>query len=206
MSTAQNASQPLKPRDSRSDGERLTRLALIFYGAMAIVAVVWRVALQDGPLFFTSVAQQSGGVHWLRDGGTGIMVGLAVVWVSHLLTSRTRWGQVLAVQLANALGPLRLPQCFILAAASGVGEEFFFRGALQPVVGLGWASLIFGLMHIGPGRAWLPWTGFAVIMGLIFGTLFILTGSLLAPVVAHAVINGVNLPLLVKRYGATSAG
>lgn len=205
MSTPQKALQRDESLESHSSRNRLTRIALIFYAAMTGVAVIWRVGLQGGPMFFTSVVERTAGLPWLRDGGIGIAAGLLVVWLSHLFTRRTDWGQNLARQLAAALGHLSLPQCLLLAVASGIGEEFFFRGALQPVVGLAWASLLFGLMHIGPGRDWLPWTGFALIMGVIFGALFVLTGNLLAPVLAHAVINGVNLPLLVRRYGAPSA-
>ena len=73
------------------------------------------------------------------------------------------------------------------------------------MVGLGWASLLFGLMHLGPDRAWLPWTGFAVVMGLGFGALYILTGGLWAPIVAHVVINGVNLPRLARRSSPFAA-
>ena len=154
-------------------------------------------------LFVSEAAELRGGSLW-RDGAIGIGMGLAVVVVSDWLTSRTHWGEDLSRRLAEAVGPLSLPQCFVLALASGIGEEFFFRGALQPVVGLGWASLLFGLIHLGPDRAWLPWTGFALVMGLGLGALYILTGSLWAPVVAHVVINGVNLPRLARRSGSSA--
>ena len=63
------------------------------------------------------------------------------------------------------------------------------------------ASLVFGLAHFAPNRELLPWTGFAIVAGLLFGVLFWWTGNLIAPVVAHVVVNGINLPLLVNRYG-----
>ena len=40
---------------------------------------------------------------------------------------------------------------FILALAAGVGEELLFRGALQPVLGLGLTSVLFALIHIQYG-------------------------------------------------------
>jgi membrane protease YdiL (CAAX protease family) len=39
----------------------------------------------------------------------------------------------------------------------------------------------------------------------LFGALFYWTGNLVAPVVAHTIVNGVNLPMLVRRYGAGTA-
>ena len=177
----------------------MVRLGVVFYLAMACVAWVWRVLVQGEPMLFVSEAAELQAGSLCRDGAIGIGIGLAVVAVSDWLTSRTHWGEHLSRRLAEAVGPLSLPQCFVLALASGIGEEFFFRGALQPVVGLGWASFLFGLMHLGPDRAWLPWTGFAMVMGMGLGGLYILTGGIWAPLVAHVVINGVNLPRLAHR-------
>jgi hypothetical protein len=84
---------------------------------------------------------------------------------------------------------------------SGFAEEAFFRGALQPQVGLVIASLIFGVVHFVPRREFLPWTAFAIAAGFLFGWLFDTTGNLVAPVVAHASINAVNLWLLSNRDG-----
>ena len=103
--------------------------------------------------------------------------------------------------MAEPLRGLGVPDALLLAAASGLAEEMFFRGALQPRVGLVVASALFGVLHFAPRRELLPWTVFAVVMGFVLGWLFAWSGSLLAPVIAHTVINAVNLPLLVRRYG-----
>jgi membrane protease YdiL (CAAX protease family) len=114
-------------------------------------------------------------------------------------------GRVLAEHLAGILGPLSGTQVVILALASGVGEEAFFRGALQPRVGLVAASLLFGLAHLVPRRELLPWAGFALLAGVLLGALFEYTGNLLAPTLAHVVVNGVNLCWL-GRAGARGPG
>ncbi len=134
-------------------------------------------------------------------GSARLLIGL-----SDWTTRVTRWGDALARALAEALGPLSLPDALLLAAASGFAEELFFRGALQPRVGWLLASLLFGCVHFVPRREFLPWTVFAVGAGFLFGGLFLWTGNLVAPIVAHAVVNGVNLPLLVRRYGRPEAG
>jgi hypothetical protein len=104
--------------------------------------------------------------------------------------------------MGSALGPLSVPDALLLASASGLAEELFFRGALQPVVGWVGASVLFGALHFVPRREFLPWTAFAIGAGLVFGWLVEWTGHLTAAVVAHTLVNGVNLPRLVREYGA----
>ena len=43
-------------------------------------------------------------------------------------------------------------------------------------------------------------TGMAVAAGFLLGGLFLATGNLAAPVVAHFVVNAVNLRALSRRY------
>ena len=99
------------------------------------------------------------------------------------------------------IGKRSLRDCIVLAVASGLVEEAFFRGALQPRLGLVVASLVFGLAHFVPKRELLPWSGFAIGMGFLLGGLFIATGNLVAPVVTHVGLNAVNLKRLGDRYG-----
>ena len=86
----------------------------------------------------------------------------------------------------------------LLALFSGIGEETFFRGAVQQEFGILIASAAFGLAHVGPDRRFLLWTVWAVLAGVIFGVLFEATGGLLAPVTAHAAHNAATL-LIWKR-------
>src|SRR5688572_30815737 len=51
--------------------------------------------------------------------------------------------------LERVIGPpMRTRDIPLLAILSAVVEEFFFRGVLQPIIGLGPASLVFGLAHV----------------------------------------------------------
>ena len=121
-----------------------------------------------------------------------------MIAASEVLTARTRFGAALARELAEALGPLTLFECMALAVLSGFAEEAFFRGALQPRLGWLAASLAFGLAHYAPRRSLLPWTGFALLAGLLLGALFAATGNLVAPIAAHIAINAVNLRRLTR--------
>jgi membrane protease YdiL (CAAX protease family) len=178
----------------------LLRVALLFYAVMLCAALLW-AALSGEPLFYASQVWRERGARPWRDLGAGLLAGALVIVASREFTRRTRWGAELARALADALGPLSPASCAVLALASGIAEEAFFRGALQPRVGLVAASLIFGLAHFVPRRELLPWAGFSVAAGFLLGALFAATGNLLAPIAAHALVNGVNLWWLSNRSG-----
>ncbi|MCL4266397.1 MAG: CPBP family intramembrane metalloprotease [Anaerolineae bacterium] len=58
----------------------------------------------------------------------------------------------------------------ILALATGIGEEILFRGALQPVLGLGVTAVLFALVHVQYGLL-TPATLALLIIGLVLGIL-----------------------------------
>jgi membrane protease YdiL (CAAX protease family) len=185
-------------REPQPEPAALVRLAAGFY------AVVFGLALGLGwwagrPLLYRDAAAQRAGIAWLPDLAAGLAVAALVIALSAVLVERTGWGRALAAELSALLGPLATRHCVALAAVSGLAEEALFRGALQPWLGLIPASLIFGLVHFVPRRDLAPWCGFAVLAGLLLGGLYEWTGNLVAPVVAHAAINAVNLRLLARR-------
>ncbi len=55
----------------------------------------------------------------------------------------------------------------ILALAAGIGEEILFRGAIQPVFGLGITSLLFAVVHVQYGFT--PITVVVFLIGIILG-------------------------------------
>ena len=194
---AARPSRPVSPA-------RLVRLGLYFYAALMAAALVWRVGGYGEPIFFVSELERSAGMSPIRNFGAGLLVGAAVLTASGLWTAYSRVGDALARELAAAIGPLGLPNALLLAFASGFAEEMFFRGALQPRVGLLGASFLFACVHFVPSRSLLPWAIFALIAGLLLGGLFVSTGNLIAPLTAHILINAVSLPFLERRFGSES--
>jgi membrane protease YdiL (CAAX protease family) len=182
-------------------GNRFVRLGLLFYGAMAAVAVIWRMGFYAEPILYADAAGEARGLALVSDLALGLAVGALVVVASNLTTRYTGWGEELARAMGSALGPISTPNAVLLAFASGMAEEMLFRGALQPRVGLVLASLLFGCVHFVPNRIFLPWTVFAVLVGGLLGLLFQWTGNLVAPATAHILVNAINLPLLIRRYG-----
>src|SRR5437764_9791991 len=106
---------------------------------------------------------------------------------------RVDWARWLHRDLRALLFPLTGAEIVVLAVASSVGEEMFFRGALLPAIGLLGSSAIFALLHIGPKARHLPWTASSFAVGLLFGAMFEWTGDLTGPVLAHFLVNFLNL-------------
>jgi membrane protease YdiL (CAAX protease family) len=188
-------SDPLQPGSTG-----FVRSALLFYGVMGCIALLWRMATPGESIFYPSVeaAQRAMGLQSAI--GLGALLGIVVVGLSELMTRWTDVGDALAETLGKSVAGIGLGDAVLLALASGTAEEMLFRGALQPAVGLVWASLIFGACHFLPRRELVAWSLFAALMGFALGWLYEWTGHLAAPITAHALVNGINLPRLARRY------
>jgi membrane protease YdiL (CAAX protease family) len=182
------------------DPQRFVRTALIFYGLMGCGALFWRMAMPGQSILHPSIGAEATASSLPVAAFAGLMLGLAAVGVSELLTRWTDLGEALADVLGESLAGIGPGDAVLLALASGTAEEMLFRGALQPAVGIVWASMIFGACHFLPRKELALWSLYAVLMGFAFGWLFEWTGQLLAPIVAHTVVNAINLPRLARRF------
>ena len=123
----------------------------------------------------------------------GLAAGLLIVFASRMALYRFEWARSLHRDLRHMLFPLTDVEIVVLAGASSIGEEMFFRGALLPAIGVLGSSAIFALLHIGPKARHLPWTASSFVVGLLFGAMFQWTGDLTGPVLAHFLVNFLNL-------------
>jgi membrane protease YdiL (CAAX protease family) len=98
----------------------------------------------------------------------------------------------------------------LIALLAGLGEELLFRGLLQeglagwlgPWPALAAASVLFGLLHpMTPAYAVL-----AVLAGVYLGWLYLATGNLLVPVLAHALYDLIAFVYLLHMPGASDEG
>lgn len=121
----------------------------------------------------------------------------AVVLGTRVLVERAAWAKNLHRDLRPMTVGLDATGIVMIAAFSALAEELVFRGLLLPWLGVLPQALVFGVVHAqlsGPSR-WV-WVSWATLVGLALGVMFELTGSLLGPVLAHALINGLNLAFL----------
>lgn len=108
-------------------------------------------------------------LHWLAG---IVLIGALVVFqgVAGLVWALLNPGQA---EILDAINSLLLQdvdtalEWLLLALAAGVGEELLFRGALQPVLGLGLTSLLFALIHVQYGFT--PFLLIVLILAVVLG-------------------------------------
>jgi hypothetical protein len=178
---------------------RILTIALLTQGVL--VALSWWLArILDIPPQWGSPG---------RDVGIGLAVAVALALLNFVLLTRapSNWlvDGVRATYRETILplfGSLSPAGAVLIGAAAGLGEEWLFRGILQPIIGLAAASLVFGAAHVG-GRRMLPFGVWAAAMGAVMGTLATITDGLIAPIVAHGVYDILALEYIRRGAQAT---
>jgi uncharacterized protein len=176
-------------------------LVIGLYAAMGLLAIFIAAWRGDPNVFAT-------GPHASAVWGPpiGLLLGVAVVVFCRIASAHWRWAQVLNRSFRDVLGPLTSRDILLLALASSIGEEMLFRGALAPWLGVWPQALVFALLHIGPGRKFIPWTIFACILGAALGYLSEATGNIGGAIVAHFVINSLNLRHIIRNAAPMQVG
>jgi membrane protease YdiL (CAAX protease family) len=85
----------------------------------------------------------------------------------------------------------------VLSFVVSVCEEILFRGAVQHAFGPYWTSIIFAAIHVRYLKHWIP-TGLVFSISYALGWIYIQTGTLWAPIIAHFLID--TIMGLIIRY------
>lgn len=169
-------------------------LAWVFYLVLASAGVVW-IGWSQGSIplsLFLSTET------WLSDAMLGLVSGLGLVALWDLGKSFVGAMRELEKEFAAQIGSLDPSEAIALALISGFSEELFFRGAVQTSWGWFWAAMTFTFMHLGAGKIFRWWTLFAFVSAVVFGSLTFFRGNILPAVIAHCVVNGINLRRLTS--------
>jgi membrane protease YdiL (CAAX protease family) len=174
---------------------QLLGCALMAGIAIALILLVQRTSLSS---------LLEAGLPWWQQALAGIALGLAAGAASALTTLR-RPGAEAVQRTAASYARLDLDgwNPLWISLAAGFSEELLFRAALQPLLGIWGASLLFLLVHAGaydfrrPDRAALWQAGGVFGMGMLLGLVFRHAG-LLAAMLVHAIVDIAGL-YLVRR-------
>jgi membrane protease YdiL (CAAX protease family) len=179
----------------------LIRIELVASAILLVASAAWSLArgIDLGGALRPTLATLAQGV------GAGLLLAttlplVTAPWARRVLVLRglkRAWDA-----LESGLGPgLRIREVLVLAVCSGISEEIFFRGVLLHEVGIVVSSVLFGLLH-PLGIAYVLW---ATAAGAGFGALYLATGSLVAPALAHGTYNLIALGYLRRRSGRSRA-
>jgi len=171
--------------------------ATFFYAFPAAVSWIWLYFQRPGlstELWLPAT--------WARDLALGLAAGLAVVAVCLLFSRWFAWTRRMEAEFGWILGAQKGWEIVWIALLSGCAEEYLFRGALQQKFGIWVATIVFAVIHWPLNPNFLPWPFVAGVIGLGLGGLALWTQSLVAPAVAHVVINLVNLSRVTRRFAA----
>lgn len=179
----------------------MVKLAAIFYLGLALLGVGLN-ALQKAPLVPFALGPRL----WPALLASALMTAATLVF-SAFGARRWAWSQRLEATFRAALGPLTTGEVLALAVSSGIAEEIFFRGALQPALirllgsdplGLIATTIAFGVIHTGRDKALRIWTLFALVLGLFLGAVTLASGNVLPAILCHVTVNAVNLHRIAR--------
>ncbi|XP_022726450.1 uncharacterized protein LOC111282576 isoform X1 [Durio zibethinus] len=93
----------------------------------------------------------------------------------------------------QVLSSLQPYDYLVVAFLPGMSEELLFRGALLPIFGLDWKSVLvvatlFGVLHLGNGRKY-SFAVWATFVGIVYGYATIISSSVVVPMASHALNN-----------------
>jgi membrane protease YdiL (CAAX protease family) len=176
------------------------------YVLMVALAMAMGWATWTLPMRHPAPWLQLGEAAWRISLGLGALVGIITVVSTRWLLMRAAWARALRSELRILVAGASHTQLVLLGVSSGIAEELFFRGAIQPLAGLTVTSFVFGFAHVGPRREFLPWTLWALVMGFVLGGLYEMTGMIEGPILAHAMINTINLRVIARHDAALGDG
>jgi uncharacterized protein len=175
---------------------RLLPLAVVGEGALAIAGGVWLYAAGHPVQLGATPSAVAAGL------AVAVVLGAGQWWLQVHGPDRepvTSLRHLQRTVFEPLFAPLSLAEVLAISALAGIGEEIFFRGALQAAFGWPVATLAFGLCHIGVGRRSWVLGAWATVAGGAMAWLAIATHGLAAPIVAHAVYDLAALLWLRRR-------
>ncbi|RMD66050.1 CPBP family intramembrane metalloprotease [Candidatus Parcubacteria bacterium] len=173
--------------------------ATLFYTALTGVGLLWRWIAGREPLFPLAGLEPSEAI------ATGCLSGVVIAAAAWAACRMFAWAREIEKLLSNLVGPLGPAAAFVVALASSVGEETFFRAAVQTSTGLLPASALFAIAHFPLERKLVPWTAEAFLVGMLLGWMFEHYQGLAGPISCHFAINFIGLVRLGGNFSVRRA-
>jgi membrane protease YdiL (CAAX protease family) len=192
MESASDNSTSIAGSTHRVSRAQFLRLGVWFTLALWLAAAV--IPLLLGQPGIWSALRLAGFLTWQTalGGVLGLVIGRVVVAL--ILHWRPLHVVIERLDGLVAWETLRTSDYVVIASLAALGEEPLFRGALQPLIGLAPAAVLFGLLHATS----VAHVTLACILGLLLGWLYQWSGSLWPPIAAHLAIDLVTGLLMAR--------
>jgi membrane protease YdiL (CAAX protease family) len=154
-----------------------------------------------------AVPYETATANWILAGfGVAVIVGMMLP----IMLLRTRLDEIPAIGDIRALLPRERGELKFgagLALTAGVVEELLFRLALPAaifgvtgsgLVAFAASAVVFGLLHVYQGAQGIL---FSFLLGLVFTALYVLSGTIVLPIVLHALVDLRSLILIPIALG-----
>lgn len=186
MSARQSDNQLPSPQGPELQ-QTLLVTSLIIYGTMTVVGLLVNHYIYEGGI--AHLFPRLDALGWQRV-GTVALLGTGIILVaSYFFEEFTVSFRLLKNAFGSLIAGCQLWVLLYLSVLSAVGEEILFRGTIQPQLGLVLTSILFGLLHIGPGGLLSAWSVWAMGAGLLLGWMTDAQGNLWAAMICHFLIN-----------------
>lgn len=122
---------------------------------------------------------------------TSILVGTLIFLLGFYISKVFLFAEKIIQALSiNIFKQVNIIEIFYISLLSAFCEEMFFRGLMQDFLGIYIASIFFGILHTPEiNIKGLFYAIYISGVGYILGILYLQQGSILAPMIAHLVIN-----------------
>ena len=151
-------------------------------------------------------------IPYVRDTGVWqYLLGLKALWLQiiiglafGIITAKAGWQivelpilQKTKVFFTQIIKPLQLSvlEIILISICAGIGEEMFFRGVVQPVLGIWATAVLFVLLHGYLNPFNMPLTYYGIYMVVVIGVIGLFTEYLgiVSAMMAHTVIDFILL-------------
>jgi hypothetical protein len=188
------------PQDPQSTRNGIVFLSIVVEGGLVFLAIVAGWLLGQPPLSRFQLD-----IHGVLSGLLAAvpMVGAFLVMTTWPIGPFRKIKEFTEEVIRPMMAPCSLVDLLGISCLAGLGEEMLFRGCLQDWLGT-WtplwvavvvASALFGLFH----PITISYTVLAALLGAYLGWVYVLTGNLLAPIIAHAAYDFVVLVYLLQE-------
>ena len=183
----------------QSSEAEILKLTLVSEGAIGLAGFVGLVYWQQLERLSLSVSMIA----------LGLALGLILTFFNFNLERWSKKIPILHAQL-NLLqneiliplaGKLSLSSICLISVMAGVGEELFFRGLLDQLLGIFLSASLFGLIHfLGSLKRFYLVCVLYILIGLLFSlTVQALMGNLVVVIIAHALLDLLALFKIRKK-------